>query len=314
MNYMSININGIGDERKSRWIKGLKKEHDIQFLSIQETKLVNSSSYQVSKFWGPTEFKYDYVNAAGRSGGIMCIWDPKLFCRLSVIKDQNFLVVSGSIADRSELFNMVNVYSPQSLSEKQILWENLVNIRNSSPGVWVFMGDFNEVRSEEERHNSIFIPNNAIAFNNFIFNENLVEYVMGGRWFTYLKENGMKFGKIDTFLVCLDFMNEWPDARLTALDRIESDHCPLILITKGNKFGPYPFRFYNSWMSKDGFMEVVEKALNTSIPVLPPVKRLAQKLKNLKSEIRSWLATLKDKEEATSKQLKPIIKNLEEKA
>ncbi|XP_076922326.1 uncharacterized protein LOC143584056 [Bidens hawaiensis] len=113
-------------------------------------------------------------------------------------------------------------------------------------GLWIFLGDFNDVRHPDERFNSVFDPNSVLTFNNFISCVGLEEYSMGERRFTYISDDGNKLRKLDRFLVNEAVMNLWPDASLKVFPRMLSDHCPLVMVTSGYHFGPAPFRFYNS--------------------------------------------------------------------
>ncbi|KAJ0547939.1 putative RNA-directed DNA polymerase [Helianthus annuus] len=74
-----------------------------------------------------------------------------------------------------------------------------------------------------------------------------------------------------------------------ALPRLWSDHCPVVLISKAVNFGPRPFRIFNSWLEKEGFAEVVEKACR-EFPVLslPPDALLIKKLGFIRGRIREW--------------------------
>ncbi|KAJ0501375.1 putative Endonuclease/exonuclease/phosphatase superfamily [Helianthus annuus] len=108
-------------------------------------------------------------------------------------------------------------------------------------GLWVLASDFNSVRSPDERKQSKFKPVCASNFNNFIFNNGLLEYPMQGRKFTCVKDNGKKLSKLDRFLVSPDFFNKWPSACVRVLQCHLSDHCPIILELVDLIFGPRPF-------------------------------------------------------------------------
>ncbi|XP_076935606.1 uncharacterized protein LOC143602349 [Bidens hawaiensis] len=86
------------------------------------------------------------------------------------------------------------------------------------------------------------------AFNNFIQDAGLSEYKMGGRRFTWMSDDGCHMSKIDRFLVCKNFADNWPTASVTALPRDMLDHCPLVFSTSKRHYGPTPFKFFNSWL------------------------------------------------------------------
>lgn len=98
-------------------------------------------------------------------------------------------------------------------------------------------------------------------------------------------------------LVCDEFFNNWPDAKLTALPREGwSDHTPLLLQTVATDFGPTPFRFFNSWLNYPGFDDLVAKLCGDFVFTGPPDKKLATKLKWLKNGIKAWVVAERKKD------------------
>ncbi|KAJ0859981.1 putative Endonuclease/exonuclease/phosphatase superfamily [Helianthus annuus] len=155
------------------------------------------------------------------------------------------------------------------------------------------MGDFNEVRYAHERLNSEFVEGNADAFNQLILSAGLIEYNMGGGKFTYISDNGKKLSKLDRFLVCLGFMERWPNASVTAVDRVASDHRPIILSTVQTDFGHIPFRFFNSWFELPGFINYMLHICGLFSFSGPADLALAIKLRWLKNRIKSWIKGVK---------------------
>ncbi|KAF5795822.1 putative RNA-directed DNA polymerase [Helianthus annuus] len=243
----------------------------------------------MEKFWGNHNFGMESVDATGLSGGLICLWDENVFRMDSVVKNRHFIHVRGSIAGCNSAVNYLNVYAPQGIPAKQALWEELSGIVSNSDGLWVIGGDFNAVRFREERRNCAFKPSCADNFNAFVYDLGLFEYNMSGRQFTWRSDNGKKMSKLDRFFVNSDFFDRWPEARVQALPRFWSDHCPVVLISKAVNFGPRPFRIFNSWLEKEGFSEVVENACRDfSEPSPSPDISLIKKLGFIRGRIREW--------------------------
>ncbi|MFS7954689.1 putative Endonuclease/exonuclease/phosphatase superfamily [Helianthus anomalus] len=112
---------------------------------------------------------------------------------------------------------------------------------------------------------------------------------MGGAKFTYISDRGDKLSKLDRFLVCLGFLESWPGAAVTALDRLYSDHRPILLSTCPHDFGHIPFRFYNSWFELQGFVEFVMSKCNQFHFIGSGDLALATKLRWLKGRIKDWV-------------------------
>lgn len=68
MNFLSLNIRGVGDPAKARWVKRLVSRFKISFLAIQETQLTDGNKLRVLRFWNNSVSEYAFVNAEGRSG------------------------------------------------------------------------------------------------------------------------------------------------------------------------------------------------------------------------------------------------------
>ncbi|MFS7930782.1 putative RNA-directed DNA polymerase [Helianthus anomalus] len=211
--------------------------------------------------------------------------------------------------------NLVNVYAPNDAISRRGVWMEIMGFRNSLQGLWVMMGDFNEVRDESERMNSEFVEANARAFNDFISAAGLVEYNMGGGNFTYISDNGKKLSKLDRFLVCLGFRENWPNASVVALAREVSDHRPIVLSTVQSDFGHIPFRFFSSWFEFPGFLEFVLQNCGAFQFAGPGDLALAIKFRWLKDKIKLWLKLEKEKRDGTyggKKRRLEFIENLAE--
>lgn len=305
MNILSLNIRGLGEARKWDWIHTLRRTHKAVFIGIQETHLEETLSWElVKKCWGDQNFDFACENAFGRSGGLVSIWDRNYFTSSEVIKSRSFLIVFGICSTHSVPLVLVNVYGPQSLSEKRKLWEDLLGILNSRSACWILFGDFNVVRRPEERINSIFCQSSAKYFNNFIEHAGLYEPKMGGFRFTYFQRAGVKLSKLDRFLTCSEFLRVFPHASAIALPRDKSDHCPILLSQSSNNFGPLPFKIFNSWLDRQGFDMVVSRACGEFIGFGPADSRLLNKLKAIKKAIREWRSVEFSKESAELTKLK----------
>ncbi|GKG11197.1 RNA-directed DNA polymerase, eukaryota, reverse transcriptase zinc-binding domain protein [Tanacetum coccineum] len=66
----------------------------------------------------------------------------------------------------------------------------------------------------------------------------LVDLPIGSRSFTWMNKAGTKLSKLDRFLISEDVTIWLPDVRITALDRLWSDHNPILLHIDKTDFGP----------------------------------------------------------------------------
>lgn len=296
MNYLSLNIRGVRDEAKSRWVRKLILTHKINFLCLQETQMEDGSKIRCGSFWNSVDYESEYVDSVGRSGGMLCIWNNSLFSKLSVIKNRYFLVIKGTIKGSNQLVNVVNVYGPRNVRARRSVWSELADVMEDSEGAWILIGDYNAVRVQEERLNSGFDPVCANALNDFIVEAGLYEFAMSGQKYTYCKSKSRKMSKIDRCLVNQEFVDLWADSCFMALPRFLFDHSPIVLVTNPFDYGPVPFRVFNSWMEDPGFDSVVREAASSFAFEGPPDVYLAEKFKFLKAKIKQWAKGKKSKD------------------
>ncbi|GKB77685.1 RNA-directed DNA polymerase, eukaryota [Tanacetum coccineum] len=121
------------------------------------------------------------------------------------------------------------------------------------------MGDFNEVRTQEERYGSIFNMQGDNAFNSFISDAGLKEVHLGGCSFSWCHKSANKMSKLDGFLISKSLMSSGPNIHATTLDHYLSDHRPILMRESQFDYGPIPFRFYHYWFEMEGFDTFVER-------------------------------------------------------
>ncbi|XP_076943218.1 uncharacterized protein LOC143613388 [Bidens hawaiensis] len=250
--------------------------------------------------WGNVNFDYAFSSARGRSGGMLSVWDNSIFVKRHISCLNNFVVVEGEWVILGLKCFMVNVYAPQDEMEKRVLWQLLLSFINNNPGHYFIMGDFNAVRFEHERMGTTFSNRVVNYFNDFISEASLIDIPLGGFYFTRVDKTGKKLSKLDRFLLSTDLISRLPDMEAIALDLSIADHRPILLRQGKLNFGPIPFKFFNSWMEKDGF----EKLVIEDWKVKPVVRSsngfivFKEKLKKLKMAIRGWGVDQVKKEEA----------------
>ena len=86
MNMLSINVRGMRVGGKAAWSKGLRKRYDVDFISLQEIQVSGVSLGEVSAFWGYGGLDFDVVDASGRSGGMINVWNSKVFIKLLLFR------------------------------------------------------------------------------------------------------------------------------------------------------------------------------------------------------------------------------------
>ncbi|GJT70269.1 retrovirus-related pol polyprotein from transposon TNT 1-94 [Tanacetum coccineum] len=203
----------------------------------------------------------DLMNSLSqRSGGLISVWDPNYFVKDQIWCDDYFIIVQGKWVNSNEVFYMINIYGPHETVAKTSLWSRMMDFIVTHEGHYIIFGDMNEVHDESERHGTVFSRLEAHTFNSFIDDTGLVDLPLGGRSYTWMNKEGTEMSKLDRFLVSNSVMDAFPDLKVTALARGWSDHILLMLHNEKVDYGPVPFRFFHSWMQRDGFEEVIKTA------------------------------------------------------
>ncbi|GKD97331.1 RNA-directed DNA polymerase, eukaryota [Tanacetum coccineum] len=178
-----------------------------------------------------------------------------------------------------------------TISHKEALWLPIELLINSINAIWIIFGDFNVVRSRDERAGSNFDQREASAFNDFIARAGLFNFPLGGRKFTRFDKGSSKLSKLDRFLVSHNFFGTWNNASVTVLCRTFSDHCPILISCGLPDFGPKPFKIFDKWIGNMEMLDVISNSWS-SCPVgsasLSSDLRLKNKIKKLRQDIRTW--------------------------
>ncbi|GKD58970.1 nucleotide-binding alpha-beta plait domain-containing protein, partial [Tanacetum coccineum] len=228
------------------------------------TKSVSAQSF-VEESYGP---------AQGNSWDFLCpnVWrerDPR-DCLVSSDSNVAF-AYSGSVGASGDRHL------------KEALWSSIESLLNSVNITWIVFGDFNVVRSQEERSGCRFNHGKANIFNDFIYRCRLFDFPLGGRKFTRFDRDGAKASKLDRFLANQEFFELWKDASVSVLPRTISDHCPILL----KRFDILVLACYNR--------------------CYPPDILLKNKLKALRMDIKKWSA---DRVASDNQRREEISKNL----
>ena len=133
------------------------------------------------------------------------MWNNSIFEVDRREKGRSFLLLEGRCISNNQRLMIVNVYAPCDLIGKRVLWDDLTQLKASNPnGLWCFLGDFNSIRSPEER---ISLSQRSAdsygisAFNQWISDMELHEIKFIGINFTWIKPNGCVKSRLDRFLV-----------------------------------------------------------------------------------------------------------------
>ena len=261
-------------------------------MCIQETKREDFNKNICQAIWGDSTAQWDCVPSVQAAGGLLCMWNNSTFEVDKREKGRSFLLLEGICISNNQKLLIVNVYAPCDLVGKKALWDDLRQLKASNPGgLWCVIGDFNSIRSSEERislSQRRVDPHDISVFNQWISDMELQEIKCVGSSYTWIRPNGYVKSRLDRFLVSEQWLSLWPESCQHVLQRDISDHCPMILQTNMVDWGPKPFRVFDWWLQQKGYQKMVREAWSNDQQGGLGGIVLKNKLKNLKAAIKQW--------------------------
>ncbi|XP_071697855.1 uncharacterized protein [Rutidosis leptorrhynchoides] len=271
---------GCGKDSKFGPIKKLIAKEKLEVIALQETKLNAVNDTWIQSLWGSNDCEFIQQEKIGKSGGQLLVWDLNVFEAIDVIRFDRVIGVRGKWKSNRSIINILNIYGPHDDSKKKRLWDSLSNMLKDNDETWILCGDFNEVREQTERFNCVFVESRARLFNKFIQSNNLIDLPLGGRLYTRV---------IDRFLVTDSILSLWNNLSVVALDRKESDHCPIVLKDGEKNYGPKSFKIFDAWLDEEEIMQIITDAWHKA-DVCSQVRKdryFMLKLKSVKDVLKS---------------------------
>ncbi|GKD41922.1 RNA-directed DNA polymerase, eukaryota [Tanacetum coccineum] len=105
------------------------------------------------------------------------------------------------------------------------------------------MGDFNEVRTQQEIYGSVFNVQGANVFNSFISLASLIDLPLDGYAYTLAHKIANKMSNLDRFLVSKGLLASFPYLSALCLGRNLYDHRLFLKLELRIDYGHTPFRF-----------------------------------------------------------------------
>lgn len=150
---VSWNIRGLNSGDKRRFVKSLIFNWNADIVCLQESKLEGEVKDMIKELWGGRWVKYACLQASGTRGGILMIWDSRLW------KGEILEIGSYTLTCKFEALlqdykcHIIGVYAPNCRTEREHVWEEIGTVRSLFEGPWAVCGDFNVTRFPSEKRN-----------------------------------------------------------------------------------------------------------------------------------------------------------------
>nr|GMD52524.1 ribonuclease H [Ipomoea batatas] len=165
--------------------------------------------------------------------------------------------------ENQEAWYYAVVYGSPTHNLRRRMWSELTATKREITGAWMVAGDFNSVTSRVERYNyTTFNSQRSSDFVEWIQNEGLIDMGCGGPSHTWVKggtTEQAKGARLDRALCNLAWRQRFPEAIVTHLPRLSSDHAPLLicLIEGSGDHRRAGFKFQAAWLTSPQLSEVV---------------------------------------------------------
>ncbi|KAK8510034.1 hypothetical protein V6N12_035357 [Hibiscus sabdariffa] len=199
----------------------------------------------------------------GSAGGLISTWDPDFFIVDDKIINRIFIALVGAIRDGGQSFGFVNVYGPSSDSEKTEFFSELSQVIGRFNISWVVGGDFNAYLAADEKMGFSCNSFSMRLFKDFLQNIQRIDLPLTGGAFTWCNNRDPPtFVRLDRFIVTADVVSKILNLSQALLTKAISDHNAILLHSTSQNWGPKPFKFFNSWLEKQGFDDLMASVLS----------------------------------------------------
>ena len=308
MNCLVWNIRGIGKGEKSLSIRKIIQEKKITFMGLVETKHRNSIQFRLKRMWGNEEFEFCEVFATDMNGGgVIAVWDSKTFMASNRHTGNRWILIEGKIIDHNFDCCVGVIYGHNDRLGRNALFQEVKQKLEGINKPILMMGDFNVTLHTWERIGTYTCNRSMSEFSEWIDNLNLIDIPLHGVKFTWRRNQSQS--KLDRGLYCQSWFTKFPNLKLMGLNKSFSDHNPLLLtLVPQENWGPKPFRCYDAWFMNPQFKEFLTNEWR-SFPNVP----LHNKMKILKTPLKSWRREHFDSLDNKIAALESVIQDLERK-
>jgi hypothetical protein len=252
----------------------------------------------------------------GASGGIVILWNSDVFSgAITQIKSYG-IVINMTSLHNGESWTLVSVYGPCKGIQRDNFAHWLYNLHIPTHSNWLLIGDFNFIRSFDNRNKPGGDINDMLLFNEIIGHLGLLELPLKGRKYTWSNmQDQPLLEQLDWFFTSSNWIYVYPNSIVLPLAHTKSDHVPCVInidttIPKSNIF-----HFENYWVDQPGFTDCVKDSWNTPSHKLHLSAIITDKFKYLRQNLKNWQMTLSKLKLLIQKCNKVILimDNLEEK-
>lgn len=288
-NVLCWNVRGLNSDKKHLALSNAIMTSGCSIVCLQETKK-QVIDLAFVKSCCPKRFdKFAYVPSHGASGGILTIWNSSIFTGDVILTEDFALAIRFTSAHSAQTWTLYNIYGPCSGEECIRYTEWLYNFHIQPDEDCLLVGDFNYIRSPDNRNKPGGDINDMSTFNDIIQTQNLIELPVKGRAYTWSNmQQDPLLEQLDWFFTSLHWTHVYPNTLVKPLSKPVLDHTPCVVTIETRIPRAKLFRFESYWILHPGFMDVVKKVWATPTRSGNAATVLCRKFKLLRQELKIW--------------------------
>lgn len=160
---------------------------------------------------------------------ILIVWPDSLFIGTVVHSMVSVLTLKITCKLNQQTFYISNIYGPAHSQDKSNFISWLTNLDVSDFNEWVLLGDFNLIRSAENRSIPGGCPSEMMMFNDLISFRGLIDLPFQERSFTWSNmQDPPILVKLDWVFCNSGWLMAFPNSSVWVLSRPISDHVPCL--------------------------------------------------------------------------------------
>ncbi|KAL7132329.1 hypothetical protein ABFS83_12G066400 [Erythranthe nasuta] len=236
------NCQGLGVPLTIHVLGDILRRKNPSLLFLSETRATPNLIERLKKKWNMFGIAVDKV---GRSGGLLLLWKKDLTVDL-ISFSKNHIDTEVMSPEWNQKCRFTGFYGFPEKHRRHLSWNLLRRLRDQRNLPWIVGGDFNEILCNSEKQGRIpKLPSLIEAFRETLDFCNLTDCGHMGSPFTWSNNRQAPHtirSKLDRVCATSEWLELFPNARVTHLEYPGSDHIPILLESyDSNRFtGPYP--------------------------------------------------------------------------
>ncbi|GMJ07053.1 hypothetical protein HRI_004374500 [Hibiscus trionum] len=274
MNLLCWNVRGLGKPRAVNRLKNKLRGVHPHILFLIETKLDKRRMEKVRRHCG-FMFGID-VPALGTRGGLSIGWKNE--CDVSLRSYSQWHIDIEIKEESGIVWRFTGFYGRPEERNRAESWNLLKQLGRDQSLPWVVAGDFNEIAySFEKMGGCVRSERQMFDFRDALQKCDLADLGFTGLWYTWEKGRLPSTNireRLDRAVANTAWWELFPGYSITHLTHSISDHCPVLINTKGSSVSncsiqKKPFRFESSWVLEDDLVERIKNHWETSDSQFP---------------------------------------------